>query len=67
MPVYWRFGTVRQPKSIAFAWGLTLSVLAMAPPATADQPHNVILFVPDGLRALMVTPEQTPTMAAIES
>jgi predicted AlkP superfamily pyrophosphatase or phosphodiesterase len=37
----------------------------MAPPAIADQPHNVILFVPDGLRALMVTPEQAPTMAAI--
>jgi hypothetical protein len=28
-------------------------------------PHNVILFVPDGLRALKVTPESAPTMAAI--
>src|ERR1700692_1065084 len=28
-------------------------------------PHNVILFVPDGLRALKVTPETAPTMAAI--
>jgi len=56
---------VPQPRSVAFAWGLTLSVLAMTPPAIADQPHNVVLFVPDGLRALMVTPEQAPTMAAI--
>ncbi len=31
----------------------------------ADTPHNVILFVPDGLRALSVTPETAPTMAAI--
>ena len=33
--------------------------------AQADPPHNVILFVPDGLRALMVTPEMAPTFAAI--
>ena len=33
--------------------------------ASADPPHNVILFVPDGLRALKVTPETAPTMAAI--
>ena len=33
--------------------------------ANAEPPHNVILFVPDGLRALKVTPETAPTMAAI--
>jgi hypothetical protein len=33
--------------------------------AAAEPPHNVILFVPDGLRALKVTPETTPAMAAI--
>ena len=33
--------------------------------ATAQTPHNVILFVPDGLRALSVTPESTPAMAAV--
>src|SRR5215470_17855074 len=27
--------------------------------------HNVILFIPDGLRALKVTPETAPTMAAL--
>jgi hypothetical protein len=31
----------------------------------ADPPHNVILFVPDGLRALAVTPQSAPTMAAV--
>jgi len=31
----------------------------------ADKPHNLILFVPDGMRAKMVTPENAPTMAAI--
>ena len=34
-------------------------------PAAAQAPHNLILFVPDGLRAQVVTPESAPTMAAI--
>ena len=33
--------------------------------AYGQAPRNLILFVPDGLRALMVTPETAPTMAAI--
>jgi hypothetical protein len=33
--------------------------------AVAETPHNIILFVPDGLRALSVTTESAPTMAAI--
>ena len=35
--------------------------------ASADNatPHNLILFVPDGLRALKVTPETAPAMAEI--
>jgi len=33
--------------------------------AAAQQPRNVVLFVPDGLRALLVTPETAPTMAAV--
>jgi hypothetical protein len=47
----------------------TLLVLACAAaplsPAAAQTPHNLILFVPDGLRAMAVTPESAPTMAAI--
>jgi hypothetical protein len=33
--------------------------------ATAGQPHNIVLFVPDGLRALIVSNETAPTMSAI--
>jgi hypothetical protein len=34
--------------------------------ASAQQrPHNVILFIPDGLRAMAVTPQTAPTMAAV--
>jgi len=33
--------------------------------AAAPQPHNVILFVPDGLRAGMVKPETAPVMAEL--
>jgi hypothetical protein len=44
--------------------GLTLmsAGIALAQNAT---PHNVILFVPDGLRALKVTPETAPAMAGV--
>ncbi len=44
-----------------------LAFLAMVQPvAAADaQPHNVILFVPDGLRATSVTPDHAPAMAAL--
>jgi hypothetical protein len=34
-------------------------------PATAQTQRNLILFVPDGLRALSVTPQTTPAMAAV--
>lgn len=40
---------------------LAASLLA----AAADRPHNVILFIPDGLRALLVNGETAPTIAAI--
>jgi hypothetical protein len=33
--------------------------------ALADGPHNVILFVPDGLRAGIVNPDTAPTMARV--
>jgi alkaline phosphatase len=33
--------------------------------AQNNQPRNLILFVPDGLRALKVTPETAPSMAEI--
>ena len=33
--------------------------------AQSSTPHNVILFVPDGLRGRIVTPETAPAMAAV--
>src|SRR6266481_4494398 len=33
--------------------------------AQNSTPHNLILFVPDGLRALKVTPETAPAMAEV--
>lgn len=43
-----------------------LIALASISPTLADAPrHNVILFVPDGLRSGIVTPETAPTFASI--
>src|ERR1700760_1395740 len=47
---------------------LSASLFTMAATNASAQnatPHNVILFVPDGLRALKVTPETAPAMAAV--
>src|SRR4051794_34980480 len=48
--------------------GLTvLSAGLSTGPASAENntPRNLILFIPDGLRALKVTPETAPAMAEI--
>jgi hypothetical protein len=43
-----------------------LAVVAAASGAmAAERPHNVVLFVPDGMRALSVDPSHAPTMAAV--
>jgi Type I phosphodiesterase / nucleotide pyrophosphatase len=43
-----------------------LSILSAATAFAQNSPaRNLILFVPDGLRALKVTPETAPTMAAL--
>jgi arylsulfatase A-like enzyme len=42
-----------------------LVIGTFASSALAAPPHNVILFVPDGLRSLMVTAEHAPAMAAL--
>ena len=49
-------------------WQIVLTAIAaltVTQAQAADRPHNLILFVPDGMRAKMVTPETAPTMAAI--
>ncbi len=40
-------------------------LLATASASAADQPHNVILFVADGLRSVMVDEMTAPAMAAL--
>ena len=47
---------------ISFSFLVFLSSMAFA---QNSQPRNLILFVPDGLRALKVTPETAPAMAAV--
>jgi len=44
---------------------LAAAIVLCAGGAQAQTPHNVILFVPDGLRAMSVTPAATPAMAAL--
>src|SRR6266566_5256676 len=44
--------------------GLTLLSTGVAS-AQNNTPHNLILFVPDGLRGRIVTPQTAPTMADI--
>ncbi|MGU3537014.1 alkaline phosphatase family protein [Methylobacterium sp. A54F] len=45
----------------ALAGGLGLPVHA------AEAPHNVVLFIPDGLRSLAVTRERAPALDALQS
>src|ERR1700759_565871 len=47
---------------------LTASLFAMAATSASAQnatPHNLILFVPDGRRGLLGTPQPAPAMAAV--
>ncbi len=45
--------------------GLTLLSTGAAFAQNNNTPHNLILFVPDGLRAMKVTPDTAPAMAAV--
>ena len=47
----------------ALATGAALS--ASAPALAADQPHNIVLFVADGLRARIVNNQTAPVMASV--
>src|SRR6476660_4788414 len=48
--------------------GTAALVSATAPqPRLSASPHNVILFVPDGLRALKVDARTAPAMAALRT
>jgi Type I phosphodiesterase / nucleotide pyrophosphatase len=45
--------------------GFTLACLTAIPAFAQPSPHNVVLFVADGLRPGMVNEETTPAMAAL--
>ena len=49
---------------VMLAAGLLLASAGSAP-AQDSTPHNIILFVPDGLRGRIVTAETAPAMAAV--
>jgi Type I phosphodiesterase / nucleotide pyrophosphatase len=44
---------------------LLLAALPFSAAAQTPAPHNVVLFVPDGLRAVSVDPQTAPAMAAV--
>ena len=54
------------PLSIRCAAALSIMLLgSIAASAQSPQPHNLILFVPDGMRAVMVDAANAPAMAAV--
>jgi arylsulfatase A-like enzyme len=57
------------PSRIGRQGAAALALLLLSCAATAgraaDQPHNVILFVADGLRSAAVTPQSAPALAAV--
>jgi hypothetical protein len=52
-------------KGLVLSCTITLVAIGGLRQASADQPHNVVLFVPDGLRALLVNEQTAPIMAAV--
>ena len=52
-------------RSMTSVCALALALSAVGATAADSAPHNVILFVADGLRSSVVTPETAPTLAAI--
>ncbi len=55
---------MRSLRSAAFAAALAVS---LQPALAADKPHNVLIFVADGLRYVSVTPKSAPTLWRIKS
>ena len=44
---------------------LALGLLGVSPALAQHRPHNVLLFVADGMRPGLATPQNAPTMAAL--
>jgi len=54
-----------RPATLLLTVGLTVLSTIVGANAETERPHNLILFIPDGLRALTVTPQTAPAMAAL--
>jgi hypothetical protein len=52
-------------RSKALISAACVAIFLQIGPAGAQSQHNLILFVPDGLRPLSVTPDTTPALAAL--
>src|SRR2546421_984895 len=52
-------------RAIVLLPGSLFTLAASGASAQNNTPHNLILFIPDGLRALKVTPETAPAMAEV--
>ena len=58
-------GEILMHRTIAIVSACLLAATASSAFAQNSQPRNLILFIPDGLRAMIVTPETAPAMAAV--
>lgn len=52
-------------RKVVYLVAMLASCVTMHIAQAAAPRHNVILFIPDGMRALMVRPDTAPTMAAL--
>src|SRR6185436_1497499 len=74
-----RKGTLRHPHTLSVIWqavkhvrvvavlGVALACVSLArvPANQLNRPHNIVLFIPDGLRALAVDAAAAPALAAV--
>ena len=56
---------MRRPLATGLIIAITLAASAAFAQPPASQPHNVVLFVADGLRSCMVDDATAPAMAGI--
>jgi Type I phosphodiesterase / nucleotide pyrophosphatase len=63
MPIIRFFGGILMRRSVVMLSAGLVLLSAGTALAQTNTPHNLILFVPDGLRGRIVTPERAPAMA----
>src|ERR1700716_353963 len=65
MPEICFSGEILMRRSMGLVSAGLITLLAGAASAQNDKPRNLILFVPDGLRGQIVTPQTAPAMAEV--